>query len=213
MSTLRRLLAGAIVIAAGASHASATTIPIGSVAFGPGSTLTTFTGVPSGTEVNGLIVDGITFSWSLGDGKLVVTGPLPPSNNISGTAISKSLGPSSGILTLTFPSLIDLFGYGFEIMNGGVVPNATTISLFDGAVPVGSLSYGAAPDPQNSGGFAGIESTLRFDRAEITFDSATVPAFHVDNIRTATVATVPEPTSLLLLGSGIVLSARYRRRQ
>ena len=209
MRTTRCLLAGMIFIAA-ASPVLATTIPIGSGAFGPNSTLTTFTGVPNGSEVNGLIVDGITFSWSLGDGKLIVTGPFPPTNNISGNAISKSLGPSTGILALTFPSLVDAFGFGFEIMNASVVPNATTISLFNGAVPVGTLSYSAAPDPQNSGGFAGILSTLSFNRAEITFDPVTVPAFHVDNIRTAA---VPEPASLLLLGSGIVLSARYRRRQ
>ena len=211
MTILSRLVAGTIAIAACAVHASASTIAIGSGAFGPGSTLTTFTGVPNGTEVNGMIVDGITFSWSLGNGKLVVTGPLPATNNLSGNAISKSMGPSSGILTLTFPSLIDSFGYGFTIMNTAVLSNATTIALFNGAVPVGSLSYGAAPDPANSGGFAGIESTLPFNRVEITFDPVTVPAFQVDNIRTATA--VPEPSSLLLCGSCIVLGSRYRQRR
>jgi hypothetical protein len=38
----------------------ATTIPVGIGAFGMGSTLTAFTGLAAGTEVNGLIVDGFS---------------------------------------------------------------------------------------------------------------------------------------------------------
>src|SRR5262245_26135661 len=47
------------------SNVLASTISVGIGAFGPGSTLTTFAGLPDGTEVNGLIVGGINFTYSL----------------------------------------------------------------------------------------------------------------------------------------------------
>ena len=122
--------------------------------------------------------------------------------------------PSRDMAIREFEQLIDTFGYGFAILSMGIVPNATTISLFNGATPVGSLSYGGAPDPVFAGGFAGIQSTLLFNRAQLTFNSAVAPAFAVDNIRT--VQSVPEPGTLLLLGVGIGLLSRrsdVRRQQ
>ena len=119
------------------------------------------------------------------------------------------------MLSLAFPTLIDRFGYGFAILSAVSIPNATTISLFTGAVPVGSLVFPGVPDPTFTGGFAGIQSTIPFNRADLTFNSVGVPAFALDNVRTATPGTpttVPEPTSLLLLGSGLVLATRYRRQ-
>jgi hypothetical protein len=193
-----------------APAAWASTIPIGIGAFGPGSTLTTFTGLATGTEVNGLIVDGISFSYSLGNGKVNIDGGPGVTNHISPPNIV-SVGDDSGILTLVFPSLIDSFGYGFAVLSSATLPNATTISLFNGAVPVGSLTYGGAPDPFFTGGFAGIQSTLEFNRALVTFDSAAAPAFALDNIRTA--SQVPEPGTLLLVGTGIRGIVRRRRER
>ncbi len=209
MSTVRRAVAVAVLVTVVASTARASTIAIGSDAFGPGASLTTFTGVPFGTEVNGLIVDGITFSYSLGNGHLLIGVGPGVTNNVSPPAIVQSLGPTGGILTLAFPSPISSFGFGWGIMAGGVVANATTIAIFDGGAPLGSLSYGGGPDPNSAGGFAGIESTTPFDRADVAFNPAVVPSFALDNIRTAT---VPEPGCLLLFGSGIALIARYGRR-
>ena len=55
---------------------------------------------------------------------------------------------NSGVLTMTFPSLVDTFGYGYASSQGaGTILNGTTISLFNGATSVGSLSYTATPDP------------------------------------------------------------------
>ena len=54
--------------------AAGSTISVGVAIFGPGSTLTTFTGLPDGTEVSGLTVSGIQFSYSLGLGQLVIDG-------------------------------------------------------------------------------------------------------------------------------------------
>jgi len=49
---------------------------------GPGSTLTTFTGVADGTEVNGLTVNGILFNYSLGNGQVTIDGGPGTTNNI-----------------------------------------------------------------------------------------------------------------------------------
>jgi hypothetical protein len=192
-----------------APAAWATTIPIGVAAFGSGSTLTTFTGQVSGTEVNGLIVDGILFQYSLGNGIVALDGGPGVTNNISPLNIVSG-GNDTGVLSMTLPSLVDSFGYGFAILSANTVAVATTMSLFDGATLVGSLSFGGAPDPTFTGGFAGVQSTLLFNRVDVTFNSAAAPAFALDNIRTANA--VPEPGTLFLLTTGIGALVRGRRR-
>ena len=191
------------------SIAKASVVGVGPGAFPAGSTLITFTGLPSGTEVNGLTVGGVLFSYSLGNGQVIIDGGPGVTNNIDPQNIV-SVGNPSGILTLSLPGLATTFGYGYAILNTVAVPNATTITLFSGATNVGSLSYNGLPDPTFTGGFAGIQSTIPFDRVQITF-AAQAPAFAVDNVR---IASVPEPTTMLLLGTGLAgLAARVRRRR
>ena len=182
----------------------ATTMPVGIGAFGVGSTLTTFTGIADGREVNGLIVDGIQFNYSLGNGQVLIDGGPGLTNDISPPNVV-SIGLETGILRLALPSFVDTFGYGYAILSGSQVVNATTINLFNGATNVGSLSYNGVPDPAFTGGFAGIQSTIPFNIVQITFNSAAAPAFALDNIRTANNGpTVPEPSTMLLVGTGIV---------
>src|SRR5215510_8403750 len=163
----------------------ATTTPVGIAAFGVGSTLTTFTGIPNGTEVNGLTVDGIQFTYSLGNGQAIIDGGPGVTNNINPPNVV-SIGNPTGILRLTLPSFVDTFGYGYAILNVGAVTNATTINLFNGATNVGSLSYNGVSDPAFTGGFAGIQSTIPFNIVQVTFNSGVAPAFALDNIRTFT---------------------------
>jgi hypothetical protein len=199
-------LAGAFALSA--VPASAAVIPISAAAFGPGSTLTTFDGEAAGAEVNGLTVDGILFGYSLGNGDLDLGGGPGVTANISPLNIV-STGDSTGELSMSLPSLARRIGYGFAVLSTVAVPGATTISLFDGAVFVGSLSFDGSPDPTFAGGFAGIESTLPFNRVVVTFATGpSIPAFALDNIRTEA---VPEPASILLLGAGLVAAARRIR--
>jgi len=211
-------------VVVGVSRASATTIPIGIGAFGPGSTLTTFTGLALGTEVNGLTVDAavgpggaILFQYSLGNGRVSIgVGPNTTSNINPPAIVSNPGANNSGVLTMTFPSLVDTFGYGYALLGTGTIPNGTTLSLFDGATSVGSLSFTASPDPVFPGGFAGIQSTLAFNRVEVTFNSVSAPAFALDNVRRGPAVPasvpVPEPASLVLLGSGLIGAGARRWR-
>jgi hypothetical protein len=190
--------------------ALASTISVGIGAFGPGSTLTTFTGLPTGVEVNGLTVDGIQFAYSLGNGLLVIDGGPGTTNNVVPQNIV-SVGNNTGVLTLTLPSFVDTFGYGYALLSNAPIANATSIFLFSGATQVGSLVYNGVPDPSFSGGFAGIQSTIPFSSVRLTFNAAAAPAFAVDNIRTG--ISTPEPPSVLLMGIGLgTLLLYYRKR-
>ncbi|MEP6602244.1 MAG: PEP-CTERM sorting domain-containing protein [Nitrospirota bacterium] len=166
----------------------------------PAAPLITFTGLADGTEVNGLSVGGFQFSYSLGNGQLVIDGGPGTTNNIAPPNIV-STGNSTGILTILLPSTATAFGYGYAILNTIAVTNATTISVFNGATALGSLSYNGVPDPTFTGGFAGIQSTIPFDRVALTFNSTAAPAFALDNIR---LASVPEPSTMLLVLVGVI---------
>ena len=175
------------------------------IAIGPGSlpvgspTLT-FTGL-NAIEVNGLVVSGVLFNYSLGNGGVIIDGGPGMTNDIAPPNIV-SIGPDNGILTITLPSLANNFGYGYAILSTSTVVNATTINLYNGSTAVGSLSYNGLPDPIFAGGFAGISSTLAFNRVQLAFNSAVAPAFALDNV---TFTPLPEPSTLLLVGTGLCL--------
>jgi hypothetical protein len=194
----------------------ASVVSVGTTFF-TGDPVTTFTGLSTGTEVNGLTTNGITFRYLLGgvptngqveiDGGPGVTNHIDPPNFVS-------VGNNSGTLMLMLPSLTTGIGYGFAVLSQSALANATTITLFNGTTNVGSLSFGGSPDPLFTGGFAGISSTLPFNIVDINFNPAQASAFAVDNIVVATTPAVPEPESLALVASGIagLIAARRKSR-
>jgi len=224
MTTSQRRISSALVLVGSlvaVPSASASLITIGIGAFQMGSTLTTFNGLATGTEVNGLTVDAevgpggaILFQYSLGNGRLAINVGPNTTANINPPAIVSNPGPNDdGVLTMTFPSLVDVFGYGYALQATGTIFNATTVSLFNGATPVGSQVFTAMPDLVFPGGFAGVQSTLPFNRAEVTFNSTAAAAFALDNIRRGpAVPAVPEPASAMLLAMGLLAIIRARTR-
>ena len=189
------------------SNVLAAVSPIGPF---PASNLITFAGLADSTEVNGLTVSGVLFSYTVGgnplNGAVIINGGPGSTNNITPPNIV-SIGNNTGTLTMFLPFSASMLGYGYAILNTGAVTNATTISVFSGASFLGSLSYNGVPDPVFTGGFAGIQSTSPFDRVAVSFNSV-APAFALDNIR---ISAIPEPSTWLLLGSGLAGLACWRR--
>lgn len=193
------------MLLAGDATADVISIPI--TRFPTSAALLDFAGLPTGLEVNGLIVSGVRFSYTLGgaplNGAVQIDGGPGLTNSISPPNIV-SLGNDAGTLAVTLPSLENMFGYGFALEAAvPTVANATSISAFNGTTLLGSVSFPGSPDPGFVGGFAGILSTTPFDRVTLTFNSTAAVAFAVDNIR---FAAVPEPSTYgLLLGAGAIL--------
>ncbi len=214
MPQLSRIVFMALTFVVLGSNASADVIPISQLAFPPGSTLINFNGLANGTEVNGLVVNGVSFAYTGGNGAVVIDGGPGITNNVIPPNIV-SVGNNTGTLIITLPGTVNLFGYGYAILNTMSVTNATTISVFSDLTPLGFLSYNGAPDPNFTGGFAGIQSTTPFNRVAVTFNAAAAPAFALDNIRFANTTTAtPEPTTMLLLGTGLAgVGAKLRRRR
>jgi hypothetical protein len=211
----RAIFSALAAISLSASVAQADVIPIGVGAFPGGSALLTFNGLPDNLEVNGLVFGGVQFTYSLGSNQLIIdTGPGTTNNIQPLNIVTANGGNSAGVLTLVLPGLQNIFGFGYAILSAGSVVNATTVTLFSGATNLGALSYNGVPDPSFTGGFAGIQSTIRFDRVQLTFNSVTASAFAVDNIRFAdTTSTVPEPNALVLTITGLISLALIRPRR
>ncbi len=154
--------------------------------------------------------NGVTFNYSLGDGQVIIDGGPGETNHVSPPNVV-SVGDPSGMMKLSLPGPATRFGYGFAILNNGFIANATTITLYNGNTFIGSLSYDGDSDPDFTGGFAGIQSSDPFDTAYISFDPNAAPAWAFDNVMIYN--DVPEPGSLLLMGSGVVGIAGLVRRR
>jgi hypothetical protein len=200
------------------ASACASVMMVGPAAFPSDATLINFQTVPLGTEVNGLVIDGVTFSYTVGgmplNGALVI-GNGPVTNNISPPNIV-STGNASGTLTVQLPAPANLLGYGYAIFSSGTLPGATNISVFNGTTPLGSLPYTGMSDPSLTGGFAGIESTIAFDRVQLTFLSGETQGFALDNLQfSGRFSSVPELSTvwLLLIGFAVLGVSRIVPRR
>jgi hypothetical protein len=179
--------------------------PISPLDFPAGAVVLDFSGLTDGTEVNGLVFDGVPFQVTKNgsptngivviDGGPGITGHISPPNLVS---ISDLDGVALGI---SLPNLATKFGYGYALRSENTVPAATTINLFAGITPIGSITFTGTPDPLFTGGFAGVASDTPFDRAVLTF-SDIGDAFAVDNVTFASSVSEQEAT-LILFSTGI----------
>ena len=179
--------------------------PISPPDFPAGAVVLDFSGLIDGTEVNGLVFDGVPFQVTENgsptngivviDGGPGITPHISPPNLVS---ISDLDGVALGI---SLPNLATKFGYGYALRSENTVPAATTINLFAGITPIGSITFTGTPDPFFTGGFAGVASDTPFDRAVLTF-SDIGEAFAVDNVTFASSVSEQEAT-LILFSTGI----------
>jgi hypothetical protein len=132
-------------------------------------------------------------------------------NNIT---VANIEGNALGVLHLTFyDGLQQAMGFGFALSDVGTYASAVSVELIGADnLPLGSLSGGAAPDPVFTGGFFGVHSDVAFARASIRFLVPNAARFAFDNLRFES-ATVPEPTSLALLATGLFAALTQVRRR
>jgi hypothetical protein len=205
MNIIRALLALVLyLLATPLSHAAL--IPIGPLDFGSGATVVDFSALADNTEGNGLIVDGVLFqvtkNGSSTNGIVVVDGGPGTTGNITPPNLVSLSDPNGVALIVSLPNLATQFGYGYALNAGLSIPAATTIELFAGSTPLGSISFTGIPDPTFTGGFAGVASDTPFDRAVLTF-SDLGEAFAVDNVTFATNKASEEGETLILLSAAV----------
>jgi len=204
------------LLATSFGHAALT--PIGPLDFASGATVIDFSGLADGTEANGLVVNGVLFqvtkNGSLTPGIVSVDGGPGKTGNISPPNLVTFVPPNGIALIVSLPNLATQFGYGYALAAEVSISSATTIELFAGAAPIGSISFTGIPDPTLTGGFAGVASNTPFDRAVLTFSNLG-DAFAVDNVKFArTVSTVSdEGRTLILLSVGIFVLLFLRARR
>lgn len=183
-----RSLFGGIVLS---TVAFASVMAVGPDAFPSGAPVLTFEDLSIGTEVNGLSYKGVLFTYEPVENQ----GSPTIVDNIDGTKSIALVGEPLGTLTLALPEPVTLFGVDYGICCG---LQPIRVSLFSGSTLVGGFSY-TSPRAFD---FAGIESTIPFDRVALNFGGTNAD---VDNVRFATAANVPEPSTILLALAGLLL--------
>jgi hypothetical protein len=216
MHTRRRFGAAVLGLAvlAAVGPARAGVIPISKAQAGP--VIIDFGPTPTGAPIDGQTINGVTFHFTVAglpsNNATIDAGP-GNTNNITVANIEGSPNASS-VLSLSFPTPENRLGFGYAISTTVPVADATTVQLFDASNNlVGTLSANGIPDPFFTGGFLGVESSIPFVRADVTFSGANqAGAFAFDNVRFQPgLATVPEPGTLALLALGVAGLAGWRQ--
>jgi hypothetical protein len=98
-----------------------------------------------------------------------------------------------------------------DVCNTAVCVDSTfTVTLKFGAATVGSFTFNADDDVA---AFVGVRSTSAFDTVEIRETTGGIDNEFYGQFYTSSIAPVPEPSTLLMLGSGLVLAFAFRRRR
>ena len=144
---------------------------------------------------------------------------VSPDHNVDGTPFLRAavvLGSQATRLRATFDDPIFAFGFDYANLNDGgagldlLLGTATEQEGVDPDSELVSLLASLSED-----GFFGVISTDNF--TQVTFqargDTGTGEGFGIDNVVYGPAASVPEPTTLLLLGTGLIGLAGLSRRK
>jgi hypothetical protein len=152
----------------------------------------------------GTLLPGAIYSASPSGLLVLISAGFPPVGNAS-----KVLGPSPFVDTFNISFTAATTAVGFDFFPGPAAGNVQ-ISVFDpGSVSLGVFTLNAALGAN----FFGVVSTGDLiGRINITSMTA-LPGELIDNVAFGNAgATVPEPSSLVLLTSGLAMLIRLRRK-
>ncbi len=202
MRTLKTLLASS-ALAAACFSAGAT--PLTLVDFDGSETLVDFNSAPVGSFVGPFSAMGVTltaqsgqYMFQAGGGGLLGT---------SGAAYNTNSSSGNGDVTISFATAISRFGMNFGT-GATLGPLSAEVRAYDSANNlVESLTFASFGNAFAGFDFASAVTTVVIDRTD-----ATNYFTFVDNVRFDT-ATVPEPTSILLLGIAALAAGAARRRR
>lgn len=181
----------------------------------PGLVSVTNPGAPAGTSPF-LSFRGVSFDFRVGnqlsaDARYGATGP-GNFTFIQGRVLE---GDAAGILTLNFGVPTPLLAFGVGLTSQGGLTPGFTVELFNGVQSLGSVAVSTgqvAGLPLSVGQFS--FSGPLISRAVINFNEAALSSprrFALDNL---TYEPVPEPATLILLGTGLAgIAASVRRRR
>lgn len=208
MNQSRRMnwaVTAAALMIGGSVQASLVTVPETNFA----SPKVTFSEVALGTPVNGLTINGFAFSETIANTSVANGGPGNTTHITQPSALGAA-NPAGEVITVNLPGMTSEFGFGYAILASGTIADGVTVTLFSGSTNLGSLTYSAIPDPTFPGGFAGIGSTIAFDKVTLAF-SGSATAYDFDNISAN--AAVPEPQTLALAGLALAALGALRRKR
>jgi hypothetical protein len=210
-SRLRKITSVALALAAlGSTSAHAALVALTLPSFG--APKVTFSEVSVGSALNGLTINGFAFTETISNTFVAGTGAGPgDTNSVTKPSALGNGNPAGQVISVMLPELSTAFGFAYALLASGTLPNGVTISLFNGLTDLGSLGFTAELDPVFPGGFAGIGSTVAFDKATITFNASAL-AYDLDNFNSVAAA-VPEPGSLALVALALCLGASGAMRR
>jgi hypothetical protein len=205
MKKVTFLLAVVLVFAAALNASTVTyTDRVSFYAANPGVTIEGWDTLPNGTLITTL--NGITYSTN--DGTALVTNAflsLSPPNTL-GENVNGFFLPSD-TMTFVFPSPITVFGISFNTFDTSTTGGYTATDNNGDVI----LSFYDPFPGQTTGQFVGFSSTVGF--TSVTLAAPGGFSYTLDDLAYGGGTTIPEPGSLILLGSGVLGFAGLLRRK
>jgi hypothetical protein len=163
----------------------------------------------SARPAHGVGIGGVTFGFTInGQASTQATygGTLPGSTaNVQPPAL---VGSTQGILSLNFTGATTGLSFAVAFNSFNTLNPGLTVQLFDGSLrPISTVNVNALSTTSFTQAL--FSSSALIGRVIITFNP-NVTTFALDNL---TFNPVPEPTALLLLGSGLAALAALTKKR